>query len=255
MLTFLIGAAVVFGAGALLFKSQIGILLRGFWGLFVKDMASTPEGAAAVYDQLIDKAQNEYNSADESVRQIAGQLQITKDKHKAFTAQLQNIESRGEALARNGRTEELQYLSAERSGIISQVTVFQEAIDRLEPMLSEALGIKEKMEKRLMDLKTNKVNKINQLKLDLTSQQLYSNLDDLKRNSNLDKLAGAVEDKMNSEREKAVGARVVHESKLSTKIDKANNVANKLQNDAWVESLTQKHQTRKVTQVNQDNNK
>lgn len=253
MLEILIGAAVIGGAGLLLFKSQIGILLRGFWGLFVKDMASTPEGAAAVYDQLIDKAQNEYNSADESVRRIAGQLETAKRNHTLHASQLQNIESKGEALARNQRVEELQILAAERAGIISQLAVFKEAVDRYEPMLAEALQIKEKMEQRLRDLKTNKVNKINQLKLDKTTQELYNNLDDLKRTSNLDKLAGAVEDKMNSEREKAIGARVVYDSKLSTKVDKANNVASKLQNDAWVDSLTQKHQTRKVTQVNDQN--
>ena len=47
-------------------------LFSGITRVFIKDMASTPEGAAAIYSEKIDQAQDRYNKADNAYRIAAG---------------------------------------------------------------------------------------------------------------------------------------------------------------------------------------
>ena len=49
-------------------------LLKGFIRLFIKDMASTPEGAEAIYSEKINEAQESYNKADDAYKKAAGKL-------------------------------------------------------------------------------------------------------------------------------------------------------------------------------------
>ena len=52
---------------------------KGFIRLFIKDMASTPEGAEAIYTEAIDKAQENYNEASDSYRMVAGEYEHSKN--------------------------------------------------------------------------------------------------------------------------------------------------------------------------------
>ena len=49
-------------------------LFSGFARLFIKDMATTPEGAEAIYGEKIDQAQDAYNKADNAYKVAAGKL-------------------------------------------------------------------------------------------------------------------------------------------------------------------------------------
>ena len=51
---------------------EVRTLFSGFTSLFIKDMATTPEGAEAIYSEKIDQAQDAYNKADNSYKIAAG---------------------------------------------------------------------------------------------------------------------------------------------------------------------------------------
>lgn len=53
---------------------EAGALLKGFTRLFIKDMATTPEGAEAIYGEKIEQAQDAYNKADNAYKVAAGKL-------------------------------------------------------------------------------------------------------------------------------------------------------------------------------------
>ena len=53
-------------------------LLKGFTRLFIKDMATTPEGAEALYGEKIEEAQEAYNKADNALKIAAGKLSNAK---------------------------------------------------------------------------------------------------------------------------------------------------------------------------------
>ena len=48
------------------------VLLKGFVRLFIKDRATTVEGAQAVFDQQIDELQDVRDKADEALRVASG---------------------------------------------------------------------------------------------------------------------------------------------------------------------------------------
>lgn len=53
-------------------------LFRGFARLFIKDMATTPEGAEAIYGEKIDQAQDAYTKADNAYKVASGKLATAK---------------------------------------------------------------------------------------------------------------------------------------------------------------------------------
>ena len=56
--------AVVLFVLLLIMFPEFRALFRGFARLFIKDMATTPEGAEAIYGEKIDQAQDAYTKAD-----------------------------------------------------------------------------------------------------------------------------------------------------------------------------------------------
>ena len=72
-------AVVVFGIVLVMFP-EARALLKGFTRLFIKDMATTPEGARAIYEEKIDKLQEVYNKSDESLRLAAGKFEESKSE-------------------------------------------------------------------------------------------------------------------------------------------------------------------------------
>ena len=71
---------VILAVILLILFPELRSIFKGFTRLFVKDMATTPDGAKAIYEQKIDEAQKKYNIADDALRKAAGRLKIEEDK-------------------------------------------------------------------------------------------------------------------------------------------------------------------------------
>ena len=63
-------------------------LVMGWTRIFIKDMATTPEGAAAIYAEKINEAQDKYNKADNALRMASGKLATEQDKLKLLEKKL-----------------------------------------------------------------------------------------------------------------------------------------------------------------------
>ena len=77
-LVIIIGA-ILFVALLVLFP-EFRKLCLGWTRVFIKDMATTPEGAEAIYDEKINEAQDRYNKADNALRVAAGKLDVEQNK-------------------------------------------------------------------------------------------------------------------------------------------------------------------------------
>lgn len=80
-------------------------LFSGITRLFIKDMATTPEGAEAIYGEKIDQAQDAYNKADNAYKVAAGKLSNAQKDMKNLKAKLEKVESECESLVKANKME------------------------------------------------------------------------------------------------------------------------------------------------------
>lgn len=70
---------------------------------------------------------------------------------------------------------------------------------------------------------------------------VYDSMDDLKNTTATDKLLASIKEKNEDLDASVAGARVVHENKTSTKVQRVNEKAKKIENDEYLESLKKKY--------------
>ena len=96
-------------------------LLSGFTRLFIKDMATTPEGAEAIYEEKIDQAQESYNKADNAYKIAAGKLSNAQKDLDRKRKRLINVEAECESLVKTNQIELAQLKADEREEILSDI--------------------------------------------------------------------------------------------------------------------------------------
>lgn len=222
-------------------RGKIKALLGGFLGVFVEDMAKTPEGAAATYQQAIDEQQEIYNQSQETLKELSGQLSIAKDNLKNCEDSLLKVEKECESLAKNKKQEELIIKAQQREDIIENVMIFKKTIEKLEPLVNDAQELLAVNEARLIQLKKDKKNKVTELKLNNTINDSYDKVNSLKKTTASAKLLGSVEEGVQESREKATGAKILYENKMETKIQRAEQVTKKLSTSSYVDDLMNKY--------------
>lgn len=84
-----IGAvAVVFVLALIIFpgvRGKLKVLVGGFLNIFVEDIAKTPEGAKAVFQQAIEEVQERYNKAGDTLNRFVGeQSSVQKNLNKLY---------------------------------------------------------------------------------------------------------------------------------------------------------------------------
>lgn len=243
-LLFGIGAAVV--VAAFIFFPGLRVMFKGLGNLFVEDLAKTPEGARAVYEQAIYEAQEEYNKANNTLQKIAGQLNTATEELKHYKEKLASLESKCEAFAKAGQFDKIDLYAQERDNTVEEVNSRIEIIDRLTPLFEEAKQINNHCETKLKQLQKDQKKVVNELQMNEQLKEMYDDMDELKNTTNTAKLLDAVKEGAKETREHAVGARVVHENKLSTKIDKADEEAKKLSRNSYKDELMKKYATQTV---------
>lgn len=243
MSIFWLGIVIIILAGVFLFGgSKLRVLLKGFVGLFVEDLAKTPEGASAVYNQAIEKSQNDYNTAHNTLQNVAGQLDSTKRNVADTKNKLAKTEEKCEAFAKSGEFEKVELFAQQRDDLLEELDIQIRTVKELEPIFEEAKRISNFLEQKLAKLKKEKVRVINDLKLNKQLKNMYDDMDELKNTTNVDKLLDSVKEGAKNSRETAEGAKVVHGNKLSTRINNADEDAKKLVRNDYVEELRRKHQ-------------
>lgn len=216
-------------------------LFSGFIRLFVKDMATTPEGAAAMFGEKIEEAQNSYNIADNAFKLAAGKLSNAKKDMERLKERLARVEGECESLVKAGKIEMAQLKSEEREEILSDIKRSTELIRAYSEAEAAAREAQEACEKNLRALKRESKEVVENMKVKKQLKEVYDDMDELKNVSATDKLLDSVREKNKDLDAIVEGSKVVHNNKMSTRLQKAEAESKKLQSNDYLESLKKKY--------------
>lgn len=233
-------AALIFVALCLLFP-EFRALLKGFIRIFIKDMATTPEGAEAIYGEKINEAQDSYAKADNAYRIAAGKLSTAKKDMESLKTRLAKVEAECETFVKNGKMEMASLKSEEREEIISDIERIKQLIVAFESAAEQAKEAQEMCEKRLRKLKRESKEVVENMRVKNQLQEVYDDMDELKSVTATDKLLDSVREKNKDLDAMVEGSKVIHENRLSTKLQKAEVEAKKMQTNDYLESLKKKY--------------
>ena len=241
-----IGAvAVVFVLALIIFpgvRGKLKVLVGGFLNIFVEDIAKTPEGAKAVFQQAIEEVQERYNKAGDTLNRFVGeQSSVQKNLNKLY-GELKDVESKCESLVRSGNMADAAIFSTRREEILFEISQKEGYLREIEPMVKEAQTVYE-------ELKKQSRMTVEEMKLRGNMKDLLGDLDELRRDSATDKLLGSVRDGAEDLRKEVDGAIVVHASRTTTKMSMAEKNAAKAQSDAYLQSLATKYNGKPAIQA------
>lgn len=216
-------------------------LFKGFGKLFIKDMATTPEGARAIYEEQIDELQEKYNIAYDSYKKASGRLATEERKLSNLKTRLKEVESQCEKLVAIGNMESARIKAEEREEILSDIGRSETLVKAYTNAKTEQEELYKLSEKALKDIKKEARNVVENMKVKKELGDLYDSSDELKKATANDKLIQAIREKNEDLNMTVAGAKVVHDNKASTKIRRAEQAAKKAQTNDYLESLKAKH--------------
>lgn len=226
---------------ALIISGKLRVLFKGFVNMFVEDLAKTPEGAEAVFSEAINEAQNAYNDANNTFRNVSGQYESTKNALNDAKSKLADAEKKCESLAKAGKYDDLELFAEQREDLLTDIQLIEKQVGRLTQAFKDAKQLNDHYEKELVRLKKEKKKIINELKMNKQMEEMYDHMDKLKNTKNTHKLLSAVKEKVEEGRENVAGAKVVHDNKLSTRLERAEGNVKKASSSSYVEQLKSKY--------------
>ena len=236
-----IGIACMLFVLLLILFPEFRTLLKGFMRIFIKDMATTPEGAEAIYGEKIDDAQDAYNKADNAYKIAAGKLSTAKRDMEVLKSRLTKVEAECETFVKNGRMDIALLKSEEREEVVSDIDRLTKLIQAYEEATAAAKEAQEMCEKRLRKLRRESKEVVENMKVKNQLKEVYDDMDELKNVTATDKLLDSVREKNKDLDAVVEGSKVIHENRLSTRLQKAEAEAKKLQSNDYLEALKKKY--------------
>lgn len=235
-----VGVVIVLLA-VVFFPEEFKTLFKGAVRIFIKDIAETPEGAEMIFSEKIDQAQDAYTKADNAYKIAAGKLSNAKKDTEQLKERLARVESECESLVKNGRIDMAQLKADEREEILSDIKRHEQLIQAYEAAANTAREAQEACEKNLRTLKRESKEVVENMRVKKQLKDVYDDMDELKATTGTDKLLESVREHNKDLNAIVEGSKVVHDSKLSTRLQKADVEAKKLQSNDYLESLKQKY--------------
>ena len=223
------------------FRRSLKVLCSGFLNLFVQDLAKTPEGAAAVYNEAIEEERELYRKACNVLNKVSGELHAAKNDLAKLQANKTNVEATCERLVREGREKDALLYAEKLVEVNGDIERTKKVISEYEPYVEEAQKAVNIREKRLRDLKKQQKDTVNDIKLAKQTKDIHEDMDELRKDRATHKLLDAVNEGANDLRKEANGARIVHQSKTSTKIANIEKDMESAQASDYIASLKEKY--------------
>lgn len=239
--TVLIIIALVVIALVLILFPESRVLLKGITRVFIKDMATTPEGAEAIYAEKINMAEESYNKADNALKNQAGKLSNSKRELENLKSRLTKVSSECEALVKSNRMEAAVIKSEEREEIVADIERTEKLVVAYTKAVATAKEMHEMCEKSLKTLKKESREVVENMRTKSELKKVYDDMDELKSTTATDKLLASIREKNNDLDASVEGAKVVYDNRLSTKIEKADVEARKAHSNEYLESLKKKY--------------
>lgn len=245
MIKEILGAIVLLFVVALIlfpeFRRCLKVLASGILGVFVKDLAKTPEGAEAVYNEAIEEERELYRKACDVLNKASGEYQAAQKKLTKLQEAKTNIETTCERLVREGRDNDALVYAEKLGEVNNDIERAKKVISEYDAYVEEAKKAVNFREKRLKDLKKKQKDTINDMKLAKQTKALHEDMDELRRDRTTHKLLDAVNEGASDLRKEADGARIVHQSKNSTKIANIEKDIESAQASDYIASLKEKY--------------
>lgn len=239
--TLIIIIAVVVFIALLIIFPEFRTLFKGLARVFIKDIATTPEGAEAIYSEKIKDAQDAYNKADDALRVAAGKLSNAKRDLENLKTRLAKVETECESFVKNGKIDMAQLKAEEREEILSDINRLTKLVAAYTDATNTAKAAQEMCEKNLRKLKRESKEVVENMKTKIQLKEVYDNMDELKNVTATDKLLDSVKEKNSDLNAVVEGAKVIHENRTSTKLQKAEAEAKKLQSNDYLDNLKKKY--------------
>ena len=216
-------------------------LLKGFTRVFIKDMATTPEGAAAIYSEKIDEAQEAFNVADNAYKKAAGKLSNAQKDRERLKERLCQVEKECESLVKTGKMDMAQLKAEEREEIVADIRRYDQLVKAYDEATRAAKEAQETCERNLRAIKKESKEVVENMKVKTELKGVYDSMDELKSVTATDKLLDSVRDKNKDLDAFVEGSRVAHDNKMSTKLQKAEAEAKKTSSNDYLDSLKKKY--------------
>lgn len=223
------------------FRRKLRVLVGGFLNVFIEDAAKTPDGADAVFNQAIEEMQEKYNRAANTLNKLSGELKHAESDVVRITKEIKDVEAACERLVKSGQMGDANVYASRRSELITELEQKKECISRLKPMVADASHIYDTLGKKLLELKRDRKETVERLRMNGQLKDLLGDLDELKKDTATAKMLDAVMDGSKDLQKEVDGARIVHESRASTKIARAEQRAEQLKSDEYLEDLKKKY--------------
>lgn len=247
-----IAGIVIIGLVIIMFP-EARALLRGFTRLFIQDMASTPEGAKAIYSEKIEELQKTYKEASDTYRMVSGEYEYSKKELQNLQSKLQKVESQCESFMRSGNEEHAIVKAQERQSIIEDIERVGEMMDKYKIAMDEAKEISSVCEKQLTDMKKEMKDTVQSMQDNKRISDVYKRMDKLRVESGTDKMISAIHEKNDKLSKMAAGSKAVYQNSMRAKISAVEKDSKRIESQAYLDSLRSKYSTNSLNRQNSSN--
>ena len=237
----LIIIAVVVILFALVVSGKLRALVKAFLNLFVEDLASTPEGAEALFNQKEEEVEEKFRKADTIYKKVAGQRKRCKEELENLEVKLTTIESQCERLAKAHDEEGLDIKIAERAYTIEDIDIHKDTLKTLEAALKDASEARSACEENLNQIRKKKKQIVTQMKRNRDMKDIYDDLEGIGAGDHTSKLLDKVIERGDDLADIVAGSKEAYETKTSTKAKKVDQRLKSSANDDYKQQLLNKY--------------
>ena len=237
----LIIIAVVVILFALVVSGKLRALVKAFLNLFVEDLASTPEGAEALFNQKEEEVEEKFRKADTIYKKVAGQRKRCKEELENLEVKLTTIESQCERLAKAHDEEGLDIKIAERADIVEDIDIHKDTLKTLESALKDASEARSACEENLNQIRKKKKQIVTQMKRNRDMKDIYDDLEGIGAGDHTSKLLDKVIERGDDLADIVAGSKEAYETKTSTKAKKVDQRLKSSANDDYKQQLLNKY--------------
>lgn len=237
----LIIIAIVVIVFALAISGKLRALCKAFLNLFVEDLASTPEGAEALFNQKEEEVDEKFRRADAVYKKVAGQRKRCKDTIAELEAKLVQVESQCDRLAKANDIEGLDIKIAERADIVDEITMNKQTLVTLEGALKDASEARAACEENLNLIRKKRKQVVTQMKRNRDMKDIYDDLEGIGAGDHTSKLLDKVIERGDDLADLVAGSKEAYETKTSTKAKKVDQRLKSSANDDYKQQLLNKY--------------
>ena len=222
-------------------RNKAIVFFRGTMNMFVEDRAKTPEGAKAIFTQAITEAEEKYQTAKETYNRLYGRLNRMKSEVARLTEEVKAAEVKVDGFARRGDRENAKLYAERIVQLRASIKAKEQSITTLIPSVEKAKQAYDACSKRVTSLKNQKNEVVAQMETNRMTKELMDDLDEVYKGSATDKMLDAVLEGAGILEEESSGAIAAHEAKTSTRIARAEQIAEDAESEAYLDEIMKKY--------------